>query len=347
MRTLLALLITAAAAAASAGPVITSVSPVSGPVSGGTQVTIKGSGFSDVCAPPRLCPAKRPTVFFGFDPAASLTLIDAQTVVAVTAAHLPETIAVSVGQQDGSASLPDAFTFIGDPADAFERILLPIYLPPTAGAFGSEFVTAFEMWNKENGPDVAVYGVPGVCPPILCILPDPRSPILLTHNTNATSIQPVAGTPGRILFVRKDSASAVAAMLRVFDASRVSATLGTEIPVVHERGFHADPIALLGVPLDSRFRNTLRIYSATPAETDVRMTIDDSTSVVHLAAGSDLFHPATGTFTAFPPPLSGGSDPGFVTRRMTIEQLVAGSRIWAFISVTNNETQQITIISPQ
>lgn len=348
MRTSLPFALIFSAASAFAQPVITSVTPSSGPVTGGTQVTIKGSGFSDVCAPPKACPVKSLNVYFRTDLAASSTLIDAQTIVAVTAPHLPERAAVTVCQLDGCAWLPDAFTFVGDPGEAFDRILLPIYLPPTPGAFGSEFVTWFEMWNKENGPDVMVYGVPHVCPPILCVPPpDPRSPYTLIHSSNATFIQPFEGTPGRIVFVAKERASAVAATLRVYDRSRVSSTLGTEIPVVHDRDFHADTIALLGVPLDSRFRNTLRIYSATPAETDVKVTIGDSTSVVHLAPGADLFQPATATFTAFPPPLSGGSDAGFVTRRVTIEPLVAGTRIWAFISVTNNETQQITVISPQ
>lgn len=331
-------------AASAFAQVITSVTPSSGPVTGGTQVTIKGSGFSDVCAPPKACPAKSLYVYFSTDLAASSTLIDAQTIVAVTAPHLPERAAVTVCQLGGCTWLPDAFTFVGDPGDAFDRILLPIFLPPTQGAFGSEFVTWFEMWNKVDGPDVAVYGFPYVCP-VMCV-PTLGPPYLLSH-INATVIQPFGGTPGWILFVPKERASAVAATLRVYDRSRVSSTLGTEIPVVHDRDFHADTIALLGLPLDSRFRNTLRIYSATPAETDVKVTIGDSTSVVHLAPGADLFQPATATFTAFPPPLSGGSDAGFVTRRVTIEPLVAGTRIWAFISVTNNETQQITVISPQ
>jgi IPT/TIG domain len=347
MRTSLALALILSAAAAFATPVITSVTPSSGPVTGGTQVTIKGSGFSDVCAPPKACPVKSLNVYFSTDIAASSTIIDTQTIIAVTASHLPETATVTVCQLDGCISLSNAFTFIGDPGDAFDRILLPIFLAPTQGAFRSVFVTSFEMWNKVDGPEVAVYGIPYICPPITCVPPDPRTPYMLIHDTNATVIQPSGGTPGHILFVAKERASAVAATLRVYDESRVSTTLGTEIPVVHDRDFHSDTIALLGVPLDSRFRNTLRIYSATPAATDVKVTIGDATSVVHLAPGVDLFQPSSATFTTFPPPLSGGSDAGVVTRRVTIEPLVAGTRIWAFISVTNNETQQITVISPQ
>jgi hypothetical protein len=335
------------AAAAFAQPVITSVTPSSGPVAGGTEVTIKGSGFSDPCAPPKACPVKALNVSFGSVPAASSNLIDAQTIVAVTPSHLPEASSVSVCELDGCASLPASFAFLGDPMDAFDRILLPIFLPPTAGAFGSLFVTSFEIWNRVDGLDVPVYGIPYMCPPILCVPPDPGTPYPLIHNTNATAIQPFGGTPGRILFVAKDRASVVATALRVYDQSRVSTTLGTEIPVVHDRDFQADAIALLGVPLDSRFRNTLRIYGATPTETDVRVTIGAATSVVHLAAGADLFQPAFATFTTFPPPLSGGNDAGFVTRRVTIEPLVAGTRIWAFISVTSNDTQQVTVISPQ
>ncbi len=344
MRHALLLFLLFSAGTVVAQPVITSVTPNSGPVAGGTEVTIRGSGFSDPCAPPKACPVKGLNVYFGFGLAASSTLVDSQTVVAVTPPHLPESASVFVCQLDGCAYLKNAFTFVGDPSDAFERILLPIFLQPTAGAFGSLFVTSFDMWNTTDGPDIPVYGIPYICPPITCVPPDPRTPLPLSHSPNAGPPEPYGGTPGVMVFVPKGQSGSVAANLRVFDSTRVASTLGAEIPIARDRDFR-DSITLLNIPVGSPYRTLMRIYSATPDETDVKVdVVGNSSFIVHLTAGSDLFHPATGTFNLFPPPPPDGS---IAHQRVTIEPLVAGTRIWAFVSVTNNDTQQITVVSPQ
>ena len=136
-------------AAASATPVITSITPNSSTVNGGIHVTIKGDGFATcpICSPP-----VPPVVTFGLTPSSSVRLLDLQTLDVVVPVHLPGTVDVNVLQFDGTATAPNAFTFTGDVSDAFETILLPIFSPPVHGAFGSEFHTIVRAANKSDQP---------------------------------------------------------------------------------------------------------------------------------------------------------------------------------------------------
>lgn len=82
-------------------PVITTISPVSGPSAGGTEVTIHGQDFSAAC-----------TVAFGARPAASSAFVDAATLTAVTPPHDGGITSVTVTCGSASATSNDAFTFV-------------------------------------------------------------------------------------------------------------------------------------------------------------------------------------------------------------------------------------------
>src|SRR5437764_729503 len=123
------------AATAFSQPVITSISPSSGPVTGGTAITIHGSGFTDVCTVG--CAGARTGINVGDLFITSYRVIDANTIVATTPAHLPGTYSIERVQNDGTSRAPHSFTFEGDPADAFDRLLLPVFIPVTPGAFDS------------------------------------------------------------------------------------------------------------------------------------------------------------------------------------------------------------------
>src|SRR3712207_5840363 len=80
-----------------------SLTPPSGPTSGGTVVTLMGEGFSYVCGP-ITCPP--PTVFFG-EVAATQTLIVSDTELrAIAPPHHPGTVDVHYEQQLGRTTLP-------------------------------------------------------------------------------------------------------------------------------------------------------------------------------------------------------------------------------------------------
>jgi hypothetical protein len=98
-----------------------------------------------------------------------------------------------------------------------------------------------------------------------------------------------------------------------------------------------------GVPTDPRFRNTLRLYST--RSSSLRVTVDGQPPVdVQLAAGADMFDPAYATYTQFPV----GAEEISVTIEPTPNLLpVVPAPFWAFITVTNNDSQAITTITPR
>ena len=313
---------------------ITSVTPSSGPVTGGTTVLIRGSGFSSC--------AQCTSVWFAGIPL-SFSVVDAGTIQAKTPPFAPIAVDVTVFSVNGSASLPAGFTYLDENGD-FERILLPIFSPPTSGAFGSQFLTYFSLWNTA-GADIPVFAFPPPQCPLATCAPRPPDPVPLNLKARVGSPETFFqfdGDPGRLIYTTKGAFQRLAASLRVADLSRSSQSFGTRIPVVPESEFRNDFLALLDVPAGALFRNTLRIYSLDPqTSVHVRVIRSDSTRIVaefdaDLSDPFDMLHPGYAQISDFPVESQA---------RVEIEPR-DGKRIWAFVSVTNNDTQQITIVAP-
>lgn len=83
------------------GPSISAISPSSGPVTGGTTVTIQGSGFQSGAS-----------VAFGGTTAASVNFVSSSEIQAVTPVSSAGTVAIAVANPDAqTGSLGSAFTF--------------------------------------------------------------------------------------------------------------------------------------------------------------------------------------------------------------------------------------------
>jgi IPT/TIG domain len=339
MKTLLLILF--ATATLSAQPVITGVSPASGPVAGGTTVAIQGSGFEacPICSPPL-----PPRVFFGgvevreFGPSTSTSL------VVKLPPHLPANVDVVVEQWNGATRKADAFTYTGNVDEVFDRLLLPLFLPPVHGAFGSEFHTQLRMANTSPAESTYVFGLQAPCVVSACIpIDNAEFPYDIGPNE---SIGPgyveLTGTPGRFLYIAK-TAPDVFANLRVFAASRSAFNFGTEIPVVRDEQFIRGPIKLLGVPLDPRFRNTLRIYAIEAIS--VVVNYGNESHPLMLRRGLNLFEPAYAEFGGFP--IGTGTIDVTIAAVLPAVVGIENPPMWAFVSVTNNDTQLITTITPQ
>jgi len=301
-----------------AEPIITGVSPSSGPVAGGTKVTIMGSGF---------LPGAR-AFFGGIEVPAHV--INSTTIEAVTPEHLPGLSNVGVAQADGGTQLR-AFLYVGDVEPTFTRILIPVLIPPVHGAFGSEFRTIL-IGSSFSG--TRIYGLQYICT-ILCAYDPAVDAIGLNADGLLGGLVPL-GTPGRFIFI--PSSTDLQLNLRVYDVSRDTQNFGTEVPIARGKNF-AQKIRLHGVPADANFRNTLRIYSDWPEDLPVTVEIRGQSRTVNVKAGRDIFEPGYAELTEF------GAPSPFLTN-VTITAPAPGQRIWAFISVTNNTTQHITTISP-
>ena len=95
---------------ASPSPTISSVTPISGPVTGGTPVTLGGSGF-----------ANGATVIIGGAPATSVTVMSNTTITAVTPAHSAGPVNAAVTNPNGlNGTLANGFTY----AASTETVLL-------------------------------------------------------------------------------------------------------------------------------------------------------------------------------------------------------------------------------
>jgi hypothetical protein len=108
-------------------PVISDVTPTSGSTSGGTTVTISGTGFTGASA-----------VEFGTTAAASYTVTSTTTITAVTKAHAAGAVKVKVTTPGGTATSSGTFTFVATPIPTFTS-LTPITGTNLTGTYSVTF----------------------------------------------------------------------------------------------------------------------------------------------------------------------------------------------------------------
>lgn len=358
---LLILLVSLPVAAQTPAPVIASVQPAAGPTSGGTMVVITGSNLG---LPPNFscilpCPAM---VRFGSSEVAAIEESNTSLTVR-TPPNAVGVVDVSVRTGDNrTATAPGAFTYITDREAGYTTFLLPIYNDgDVTGAHGSLWRT--EFWIRNNGKS-AVALAPWDCPlgtvcPAVVPLTRPLNP---NENLKGLPVffRPPSGNPGRVLFVSNEGARDVAASLRLWDVSREAGDAGTEIPVIEESELLTGTAHLISVPLSGRFRLMLRVYDVANSEARFRVRIYGQETGVHSGSPIDEFE-LTAT-TTDPGPFR--SQPAYAQRsgiedilnlptifpeklRIEVEPLTAGSVFWTFVAVTNNDTQRVTLVTPQ
>jgi len=229
------------------------------------------------------------------------------------------------------------------------KVLLPVALPQQVpGAFGSLWVTRIRVRNNGTQP-ITVAPNPGATCGAEC-----PSYQVAGQSTVMPTVAIAYPYPGAFLYLTKDANASVNS--RIQDLSRQSLTWGTEIPVVHEADVFTDTLTLINIPTDDRFRSALRLYDFDGAS--------GNTVRVRVYAGDETTPVAdTQVVLSTPSGINDSNIPGFAqvgslldaypqlrsaaTARVEITPLSSGTRIWAFVSVTNNETQHVTTITPQ
>lgn len=321
MHRLLHWLLAALCALTAVADVVVPPSPASGPASGGTAVALQGDYSNEV-------------VYFG-ERAAVETRPVAGGVIAVTPPHPPGVVQIRTLANGRFVTTGWTFEFVAGATEiAYTRLLLPVFTPPIAGAFGSEFHTALNAVNTAES-EIHVYGLREGDELV-------RLRGLASHDPEELADHAIIplGTPGRLIEIPATQARLFDANLRAFDTSRNAETYGTQIPVVDVAAFRTRFFALTDVPLDPRFRKTLRLYAAGP--TTATVIVRGTPHAVHqvtLTGGGRRFEPAYAQFTDFPV--------GSGTTTVVVDPVFGGLPVWGFISVTNNETQQITIVTPR
>lgn len=252
-----------------------------------------------------------------------------------------------------------------DPDD-YERVLIPVFFFGE-GAHGSRWETRAVVYNDGRDSVVlarnALNGDP-VCDAICgCgsrgeVLPDETNEICRGLSSFA----------GVLIYPRKDQADSLFYELVVRDRSRDSSSAGAEVPVVRERDLR-EKIVLLDVPVGGKFRTALRVFDSGGrggVEARIQVFAADGTEplydapitliqpVLYFAPEPFPMNPAIAfipdLLSYLPAPEDGpeGMDGRSETRRLRIEltPIKPLERFWAFASVTNDETQEVTMITP-
>lgn len=221
---------------------------------------------------------------------------------------------------------------------AAAQTLVPYLLPlvpaqNVPGAHGSLWETDLVV---ENSSDHTITVTNNGCP--ICLSPPPPgAPFDVPPQSTITNpaIATTVGSIGGEMFVQDTDASAIRMHLRVHDLSREAESFGVEVPVLTPPAFRP-VIRLIEVPTDPRFRVTLRIYAITysPAAHVVVLPPSGTTPLRDMTV-------AMNNGAAQLDPVSGLTEP-FV--RIVVTGLDGVTPVWAFASVTNNDTEEVTTI---
>ncbi|HYH10143.1 MAG TPA: hypothetical protein VEK11_24055 [Thermoanaerobaculia bacterium] len=233
------------------------------------------------------------------------------------------------------------------PPSVFERVLFPI-LARLPGAGGSDWRTEAAISNENLWyVDNANYVESMVCVTFPC--GERLAPNTYLH------IDGFGFPRGIALLTPRAEAPYLGFAARVRDVSQDADSYGTALPVVREHQMvRRGAATLLDVPVDSRYRVKVRIYGFDDYEDDrvtVRVVVDAraprltrneyTLDLRRDCVGSDCrVTPFYGELDLAISGTTGARANIFIDRRSSPDLL-----LWAFASVTNNKTQQVTIIS--
>lgn len=241
------------------------------------------------------------------------------------------------GVHDATPAQATARLLIGDAmvTNGFTRILVPLTGGEVPGANGARWITENTAFIAS---DTALEGVT-------------TAPLRQPFDLRTRGL--VGASPnGQFLIVRESDASKVRINSRVYDAARQTLTAGSEIPVAREHEFTSGSQSILGIPVAPHYRHTLRVYDLEGRDgAQVRVSLYANDELTPRITEVRTLHVAApgGTFPAYlqldpAQLLSLGT---ITTLRIDVESMDQGTRIWSFVSVTNNETHHVTTFSAQ
>jgi hypothetical protein len=154
------------------------------------------------------------------------------------------------------------------------------------------------------------------------------------------------GNPwGHVLYALRGTTGSLALASRIRDTSRQSQTAGTEVPVVRESDFRGQ-IRFMNIPVDARYRVMLRLWSLGDFPTFIA-TVDSIPAqqqplTVSKVPGTSMWF---GTLDVTSLLTKANNNPTNLAVTGAPNPLLS-PLIWGMLSITNNDTQQVTIVSP-
>lgn len=269
--------------------------------------------------------------------------------------HAPGAVDVVVRRPDDQTFTARAALYYYDlltapPRSVFERVLFPL-LFNTPGANGSQWRTESSIDNPNSyAVETANVIFPIPCPPMPGI-PCGERIEPLSYQKFEGGVHP----RGVALLVPRVEAPYLSFGLRVRDVANDADNFGSEIPVVRERDMIAvRETTLLDIPRDSRYRVKVRVYAFDESERTTmsgKIRIVDPATKQEQTVGLEMTRNCSGVECAFRPYYAEYDFPAATAAsrvNLYVSTLFGDARTltWAFASVTNNKTQQVTIISP-
>ncbi len=238
---------------------------------------------------------------------------------------------------------------VGDAAN-WRRILLPLTATDLAGANGS-------LWKSELS---AVIESPGITmvPDGCGSLEDPCAPPPVNRLFDLRKEFHPDEFGSQFLYVAREDAAKLKVATRVYDASKSGETAGAFIPSARDEDFSAEGFSLIAIPAGPEFRSTLRIYeyNATDSGTvDIALFGDDADQPFYQGTLQVASWPLETATTALLPShpatvqvdLSSLIPAGQYSRvRVLAWPQDDGMKLWGFVSITNNATSHVTVVTP-
>jgi hypothetical protein len=250
--------------------------------------------------------------------------------------HAAGAVNVAVNSGDRTVSANAALIYY-DPADADPAVFEPILYPMSfqgLGALGS-------VWKTENfmlaGRSPSFFRDPLPCSGCSTVL---NADVQLFNDENPW---------GHLLYAMRGTTGTVDFASRIRDTSKQSSAIsGTEVPIVREGDFRGQ-LRFVDVQVDGRFRTTLRMWSLGDFPEYIVLIGSSPALPLHTTriAGTSMWF---GSLDLTPTLLESRTSPvsitifpsGFGSNLTSI----ALPRIWGMLSITNNVSQQVTIVSP-
>ena len=244
------------------------------------------------------------------------------------------------------------------------RILIPIYFEqPVPGAYGSLWQSQFAIHNSSLCPYTIESCSP--LPDLGCQLVGSQDAVLVRDETQTALPgrypKPANGVAGAVVYIDGDvdpsqhcgtidDVEDLSFQLRITDTSRSATNAGTEVPVVRESSFRTAPLQLLDVPADDRFRLVLRLFEMNLDRAGFTIRVFDQATNALLSRRE--------VTTSTPPQGKARFQPGFAEIvdlttphvgfvRVEVAPQTRGAAFWSYVSVTNNDSQQVTLVTPQ
>jgi hypothetical protein len=235
-----------------------------------------------------------------------------------------------------ASTLTGAYTFEYASSGDYERMLVPVG-GTTPGAFGSVWIAPVSAYPEKSMAVRVPYCVNVTC---------------------GSELQLNAGTPakfgvngsssGAFLYVPREFANDVDFVIHVLDSTHPSDS-HVEVPVVRARDFRPS-VRFLDIPIGVNVRSNLRVYGYSAGS--VTVTVRDTTS--GRITGTTQFQLQGGsTDIDFPTyPWTVGILPDLLTGVSLLHTAMIevtsdnGGPIWAFITLTNNDTQHVDLVLP-